>query len=90
MERETLDKAEVAAVFEPLRRREVRPAWTGSPDRAPSTIPPVNIPKAAANGTSHPESEGGVILTPPGSGGDVHGDPGLGSTPGSVPPGTTP
>jgi len=90
MERETLDKAEVAAVFEPLRRRAVRPAWTGSPDRAPSTIPPVNIPKAAANGTSHPESEGGVILTPPGSGGDVHGDPGLGSAPGSVPPGTTP
>jgi cell division protease FtsH len=64
----------------------VRPAWTGSPDRTPSTIPPVTVPKSAANG-SRPadESEGGVILTPPGSGGDVHGDPGVGGAPGGGP-----
>jgi cell division protease FtsH len=87
MERETLDKAEVAAVFEPLRRRAVRPAWTGSPDRAPSTIPPINVPRSAANGTSATpeEPDGGVILTPPGSGGDVHGDPGVGGLPGGGP-----
>jgi cell division protease FtsH len=85
MERETLDKAEVAHVFEPLRRRSVRPAWTGSPDRTPSTIPPVNVPKSASNGTPVPESETAVILTPPGSGGDVHGDPGVGSAPGEAP-----
>jgi cell division protease FtsH len=85
MERETLDKAEVAEVFEPLRRRAVRPAWTGSPDRVPSTIPPVDVPKSASNGTAQPESEGSVILTPPGSGGDVHGDPGLTGTPGTNP-----
>jgi cell division protease FtsH len=84
IERETLDKAEVAEIFEPLRRRPVRPAWTGSPDRAPSSIPPVSVPKAAANG-SGPQVEGGVILTPPGSGGDVHGDPGVGGTPGGGP-----
>ncbi len=77
LERETLDKGEVAEIFEPLRRRPVRPAWTGSPTRSPSAIPPVDVPaavkeRAAANG-----SEGGVILTPPGSGGDVHGDPGV-------------
>ncbi len=41
MDRETLDKEEVRTVFEPLRRRPVRPAWTGSPDRTPSTIPPI-------------------------------------------------
>jgi cell division protease FtsH len=76
MERETLDKAEVAAVFEPLRRRPRRPAWTGSPHREPSQIPPVDVPKAASNGAGPEEqSESGVILTPPGSGGDVHGDP---------------
>ncbi|HEX2895246.1 MAG TPA: cell division protein FtsH, partial [Marmoricola sp.] len=88
MERETLDKAEVAEIFEPLRRRPVRPAWTGSPDRAPSSIPPVSVPKSAANG-SRPadQSEGGVILTPPGSGGDVHGDPGVGGAPGGGPSG---
>src|SRR4051794_19696596 len=90
LERETLDKAEVAEVFSALRRRPERPAWTGSPTREPSPIPPVRVPKAAQNGTKQPEPEGGVVLTPPGSGGDVHGDPGLGSTPGSVPPGTTP
>ena len=82
MEHETLDKGEVAEIFAPLRRRAVRPAWTGSPDRVPSTIPPVSVPKAAANGTAPEESEeGGVILTPPGSGGDVHGDPGVGGPP---------
>jgi len=41
LEKETLDKAQVAAIFEPLRRREVRPAWTGSHTRQPSSRPPV-------------------------------------------------
>jgi cell division protease FtsH len=86
LEKETLDKAEVAGVFEALRRRPVRPAWTGSPTRSPSSIPPVDVPpavreRAASNGGSVEEkpSEGGVILTPPGGGGDVHGDPGVSS-----------
>jgi cell division protease FtsH len=80
LEKETLDKAQIAAVFEPLRRRPARPAWTGSPTREPSSIPPVDVPKAAANGV-HPDGpQGAVILTPPGGGGDVHGDPGLRST----------
>lgn len=75
MEKETLDKAQVAEVFVPLRRRPMRPVWTGSPDREPSMIPPIDVPKSASNGTPENESEGAVILTPPGSGGDVHGDP---------------
>jgi len=41
LEKETLDKAQVAAIFEPLRRRELRPAWTGSDTRQPSSRPPV-------------------------------------------------
>ena len=84
LEKETLDKQEVATVFEALRRRPVRPAWTGSPTRSPSAIPPVDVPqavreRAAANGGTVEEkpSQGGVILTPPGGGGDVHGDPGV-------------
>jgi cell division protease FtsH len=81
LDKETLDKSEVATVFEPLRRRAARPAWTGSPDRNPSSIPPIEIPQAirdrvSANGKA--TAEGGVIITPPGSGGDVHGDVGLG------------
>jgi cell division protease FtsH len=75
MEHETLDKAEVASIFEPLRRRPVRPAWTGSPEREPSQIPPIDVPKSAANGAKPDQPSTGVILTPPGSGGDVHGDP---------------
>ena len=67
----------MAEVFSALRRRPVRPAWTGSPTREPSTIPPVKVPKSASNGAdpNQPQSEGAVFLTPPGSGGDVHGDP---------------
>jgi len=92
LDRETLDKAEVAEVFEPLRLRPQRPAWTGSPDRNPSEIPPIEIPqeirdRAAANGKPIPDEKesAGVVLTPPGSGGDTHGgSPGPGPT--SEPP----
>ena len=86
-DKETLDKQQVARIFEPLRRRPERPAWTGSDRRIPSAIPPVEIPQwikdrtaanyaafAASNGDGpkaddEGESEGGTILTPPGSGG---------------------
>jgi cell division protease FtsH len=98
LDKETLDKAQVAAVFEALRRRPERPAWTGSPDRNPSAIPPVEIPQeirdrvaasVAANGNSNGS---GVIVTPPGPGGDVHGDPGVGGAggPGQPTPPTPP
>jgi cell division protease FtsH len=76
MEKETLDKEGVARVFQPLRRRSTRPAWTGSDSRIPSTIPPVEWKKAV----EEPVDEGGgVVLTPPSSGGDVRGDPGTGA-----------
>lgn len=83
LDKETLDKAEVARIFEPLRRRSARPAWTGSPDRNPSAIPPIEIPqeirdRAKANAAVAPNGEGGSIVTPPGPGGDVHGGPGAG------------
>jgi cell division protease FtsH len=90
MEKETLDKEQIAEVFEPLRRRSRRPAWTGSPDRNPSSIPPVDIPEkvriAAAEGAIvEDDATGAVVITPPGAGGDVHGDPGLGGAPPSPP-----
>jgi cell division protease FtsH len=89
LDKETLDKEQTAAVFEPLRRRPRRPAWTGSPDRSPSEIPPIDVPdevreRAKTNGQPMPdEGDAGVVITPPGAGGDVHGDPGLG---GPTPP----
>jgi cell division protease FtsH len=49
-EQETLDRAEVAAVFQPLRLWPKRAAWTGSDDRVPSTIPPVTPPPPSVIG----------------------------------------
>jgi cell division protease FtsH len=68
LEKETLDKAQVAQIFVPLRRRPARPAWTGSPDRIPSAIPAVAVPRGPA------VAEGGVIITPPGQDGDTFGE----------------
>ena len=48
LEKETLDKDEIARIFEPLRRRPVRPAWTGSSRRTPSDRGPVQSPKEVA------------------------------------------
>jgi cell division protease FtsH len=95
LDKETLDKEEIAEIFDALRMRPARPAWTGSPDRRPSEIPAVEIPeevraRAAANGAPvgavNGQGEGGVIVTPPGPGGDVHGDPGVEVPGGGTPP----
>jgi cell division protease FtsH len=84
LDKETLDKSEVADIFTALKKWPERPAWTGSPTRVPSTIPPVEIPdeirrrasvNGSTNGTSPEADEGGAVLTPPGPGGDVHGSP---------------
>ncbi len=44
LEKETLNKEQVADVFGPLHLRPKRPAWTGSDRRAPSDRPPVDPP----------------------------------------------
>jgi cell division protease FtsH len=79
LDKETLDKGEIADIFEPLLKRPARPAWTGSPERVPSTIPPVDIPQEirdrAHAGAVPDEPEAGAVLTPPGAGGDIHGSP---------------
>jgi cell division protease FtsH len=90
LDKETLDKAQIAAIFEPLRRRPERPSWTGSPHRVASTIPPVDIPQEIRDrvvaGVAAEESEGGAILTPPGAGGDIHGGPVIDTDDSPVPP----
>ena len=70
LEKETLDKAEVARIFEPLRRREIRPAWTGSDTRQPSDVPPVESREPLRNGPQNGQVIGpdtGVDAPPPGS-----------------------
>ncbi len=56
LEKETLDKAEVEAVFADLRLRGDRPAWTGSSLRSPDERGPVRVrsnesPNGSANGS---------------------------------------
>nr|WP_128222340.1 ATP-dependent zinc metalloprotease FtsH [Nocardioides yefusunii] len=89
LDKETLDKAQVAKIFEPLRRRPARPAWTGSERRVPSTLPPVEVPQyvrdrdAALAAAANPnavvldkgQDEAADVITPPGPDGDVHGGP---------------
>ena len=55
LEKETLDKGEVEAVFADLRLRTPRPAWTGSSLRQPDVRGPVEVP---LNGTSSESSNG--------------------------------
>jgi cell division protease FtsH len=95
-ERETLDRAEVAEVFKPLKRWPRRPAWTGSDSRVPSALPPVTPPPAihgSTNGHRPPSDSdipaGGAPL-PPGHSPvppQLPGDPGAGN-PGQPYPGT--
>jgi cell division protease FtsH len=85
MDRETLDKDEVAEVFAPLRRRPVRPAWTGSPDRVPSTIPPVAYQPSRVEQErekERQESESPVTVPPDAAGPSARPD--------TVPPGSVP
>ena len=45
LEKETLDKEEIAEIFAKVTAWPKRPAWTGSAMRIPSTKPPVDIPE---------------------------------------------
>jgi cell division protease FtsH len=45
MEKETLHKEEIEKIFADVVAHPSRPAWTGSSNRVPSKIPPVEIPK---------------------------------------------
>jgi cell division protease FtsH len=58
LEKETLNKEQVAAIFTELRLRPSRPAWTGSERRAPSDRPPVDVPERIGD----PIGVGGSML----------------------------
>jgi cell division protease FtsH len=48
LERETLLKEDIQRIFAKVTMVESRPAWTGSPNRSPSNIPPVGLVAAKA------------------------------------------
>lgn len=47
LEKETLDREQIAAVFEALHLNEPRPAWTGSARRQPDSRGPIDHPRPA-------------------------------------------
>src|ERR687897_852437 len=79
-EKETLDREEVAVVFQPLKLWPKRPAWTGSDTPVPSTRPPVTPPPPSVNGNGNGHHPGAQL--PPGDTQPAGGAP--------VPPGHTP
>jgi cell division protease FtsH len=84
LDKETIDRKGLAAIFSSLRMRAERPAWTGSDSRVPSTIPPVDVP-AGLNGRPEPVAE---ITVSPGTENPQHPLPGEG--PPTRPPGSSP
>ena len=44
LEKETLNKEEIDRIFADVKLRPIKPAWTGSDQRPPSSIPPVAVP----------------------------------------------
>jgi cell division protease FtsH len=55
--KETLNKEEIAKIFEPLKQRPISAAWTGSDRRIPSNIPPVEVPELAVAEVSSAPNE---------------------------------
>jgi cell division protease FtsH len=74
LERETLNKDDLAQVFGPVVKRTERPVWMSSDRRAVSDIPPVLTPaeRAAANGNGTHAAPAGSSV---GSYGVEHGEP---------------
>ncbi len=67
LEKETLDKGEIARIFEPVQRRDRRPAWTGSSTRVPSDQPPVMpVPTRAEQNGSLSDQNGSLTDVIPG------------------------
>jgi cell division protease FtsH len=58
LDRETLNKEEIAEIFKPLKKRHARPPWTGSIKRKPSRKPPV---KAVENKKAPKKTQPGVV-----------------------------
>jgi cell division protease FtsH len=97
-EHETLDKEQVAAIFEPLIKRPKRPAWTGSENRVPSEVPPIDPPPRPEPEPGPPapqwgpgaQQPAGPPPYPPPAGPPPYGPPPYGQPPYGPPPGTPP
>ena len=65
LEKETLNKEQIAEIFKPIVKRPARPAWTGSSRRTPSTRPPVLSPRelALTNGAATANGSAVIVWT---------------------------
>lgn len=61
LERETLNKEEIAEIFAHVKPRPNRPAWTGSSSRKPSALPPIATRVALSRVT---QEDGGTSEKP--------------------------
>ncbi len=86
LDKETIDRKGLAAIFSAVRMQAERPAWTGSDSRVPSKIPPIQVP-AGLNGRPEPSSE---ITVSPGTETSQSPLAGPSSLPPTGPPGSPP
>jgi cell division protease FtsH len=63
LEKETIDRAGLEPIFNEVAMSQPRPAWTGSDNRVPSELPPVEVPAHVA---SRPEPHGEITVGPGG------------------------
>jgi len=65
LEKETLDKSEVAEMFQGIKRRPARPAWTGSSKRAPQRGPVLTPAELSSpNGSKNGDERSMGVTTP--------------------------
>ncbi len=88
-ERETLDRAQVADVFQRLKLWPKRPAWTGSETRVPSELPPV-VPPPPLNGQNGHNGHRPNSLNGHGPGQLEPGSEGVPAGGAPIPPGQSP
>ncbi len=91
LENETLDRNQLASVFDDVVMRPERPPWTGSSMRTPSTVPPVSVPSPNGQSPNGRTDGPGIVVDPgneappvgppaaelPGGGGDGPSGPGM-------------
>jgi len=64
LEKETLDKEQIAEIFSPVQKRPARPAWTGSARRLPSDREPVAGWRGPVNGAANGSRSNGHPAEP--------------------------
>ncbi|HJB64223.1 MAG TPA: AAA family ATPase, partial [Candidatus Microbacterium pullistercoris] len=57
LEKETLDHRQIAEIFRDVKKIDQRPQWLSSEERPVSPVPPIDVPRAAAQADPGPAAE---------------------------------